>query len=347
MKLDCWSNPKAARSAYTEIMDVVFAYTWDTTPVISALPDGNVVQAGQPLAMDGELLASVTDVELWQGSAKRASCAPSTSNGTSLACDMPADLPAGSYRLVLRKESGEAGVVDPDVDPTSLMVAAVPFLTDITAGGAGSLAGGVALTLAANSTGFNDTVLTANEVRGLRPMCNGAPMPSCLSLVLQQLLPRQRAHLSQRAVTCCLALLPCLRGSTINSCSASPTASRHTVYTQVTVGAAPCRVTAATRTSLTCTTGLIQGLIRAEYWRIPVSSYAMFPDVMSFTNPGAQLPPTVLVAPAPAGGRQGSFRPGLCLALVVACASVRVSPRMLVTPLSPILSSPGSLYASP
>lgn len=57
----------------------------------------------------------------------------------------------------------------------------------------------------------------------------------------------------------------------------------------VTVGGAPCNLTAVTSTTLTCLTNSIAGKVWGEYWRLPVNSWGSFPDLINWFNPGVCL----------------------------------------------------------
>jgi hypothetical protein len=56
---------------------------------------------------------------------------------------------------------------------------------------------------------------------------------------------------------------------------------------RVDVGGVPCSISSVTATTLTCKTGSMLGLVMAEYWNLPSNSWGVFPDVMSFSGPGA------------------------------------------------------------
>ncbi|KAG2496270.1 hypothetical protein HYH03_005503 [Edaphochlamys debaryana] len=140
-----------------------FAYVTELTPAI-----GGVVPTrgygGQSVTIVGSFLGGVAHAYLTQNGVTMGECLDVQASGGAVTCTLP-DLPSGVYNFLLKKANGELSV-------DALNSGVFTYYTTITAlaNNAGSLAGGLPLTLTAGGAGFalggpnTTTNTTANMV---------------------------------------------------------------------------------------------------------------------------------------------------------------------------------------
>lgn len=145
----CRSRPDTPRARYALDANATaeFAFSAALTPVVQGVSPA-LGYGGMTITVAGQVLADVTAVELQQGGVSKGACAVTSAGSGGVSCTLSA-LPPGAYNLVLKKDGGEASV-----DPLKAGVFTYqPVITDVSAN-AGSLAGGMPLTLTVGGAGL-------------------------------------------------------------------------------------------------------------------------------------------------------------------------------------------------